>query len=483
MKKIETKLKDCYILEPDKFGDDRGYYSPFYIEKDMLDMGIDKSIYGIVQGARSMSEKGIVRGLHYQKDPYTQAKLVECLEGGVLDVVVDMRKDSPTYKEWISVELTPENGRQLLIPRGFAHGFVSLKDHTLFQYLVDNDYKTSHEDGVLWSDPEIGVDWQLEKYGIKEPKLSEKDKNREPINTHTPDFYMKKRYLITGVKGQLGYDLIRELNKRGIYDILALDYDDLDITDRRIVMKTITEYKPEVVFHCAAWTNVDGAEDEKEKCMKVNVDGTKNIADACKLVNAKMIYISSDYVFDGTKEGLYETTDEVNPQSVYGLSKVESENIVKEYKNSFIVRTSWVFGINGKNFVKTMLKLSENHDELNVVCDQVGSPTYTVDLAKLLVDMSNTDKYGIYHANNSEYCSWAEFAEYIMKSNNKNTKINYVTTEEYGISKAVRPKNSKLSKQSLRDNGFEELPSWKDAVDRYNKELKEEQKILRKEMK
>ena len=294
---------------------------------------------------------------------------------------------------------------------------------------------------------------------------------------------MKKRYLITGVKGQLGYDLIRELNKRGIYDILALDYEDLDITDRRIVMKTIKEYAPEVVFHCAAWTNVDGAEDEKEKCMKVNVDGTKNILDACRLVNAKMIYISSDYVFDGKKEGLYETTDEVNPQSVYGKSKVDSENIVKEYDKSFIVRTSWVFGINGKNFVKTMLKLSENHDELNVVCDQVGSPTYTVDLAKLLVDMSNTEKYGLYHANNSEYCSWAEFAEYIMKSNDKKTKINYVTTEEYGISKAVRPKNSKLSKQCLVDNGFEELPSWKDAVDRYNIELKEEQKVLRKEIK
>ena len=483
MKKIETELKDCYILEPDKFGDDRGYYSPFFVEKDMIDLGINTSINGVVQGARSMSEKGIVRGLHYQKDPYTQAKLVECLRGGVLDVVVDMRKDSPTYKKWISVELTPENGRQLLIPRGFAHGFVSLEDNTLFQYLVDNDYKPSHEDGILWSDPEIGVNWDLEKYGIKEPKLSEKDKNREPIKTHTPDFYMNKRYLITGCSGQLGYDIVRELNKRGIYDILALDSDDMDITDRRFVMKTISEYKPEVVFHCAAWTNVDGAEDEKEKCMAVNVDGTKNILDACREIDAKMIYISTDYVFDGKKDGLYEVTDQVNPQNVYGLSKAMSEDIVRKYEKTFIVRTSWVFGINGKNFVKTMLKLSDNHEELRVVSDQVGSPTYTVDLAKLLVDMSETENYGLYHANNSDFCSWAEFAEYIMTTNNKKTKITPVTTEEYGVSKAIRPKNSKLSKKSLTDNGFEELPSWKDAIIRYNNELKEENKVLRKELK
>ena len=173
MKKIETGLKDCYIIEPDKFGDDRGYYSPFFAEKDNIANELGDSMKGIVQGARSLSGKGIVRGLHFQKDPLCQSKLVECLRGGVLDVVVDMRKDSPSYKKWVSVELTPENGRQLLIPRGFAHGFVSLKDDTLFQYLVDSDYAPSHEDGLLWNDPEIGIDWQFEKYGIDNPLLSE----------------------------------------------------------------------------------------------------------------------------------------------------------------------------------------------------------------------------------------------------------------------------------------------------------------------
>lgn len=482
MKKIETGLKDCYIIEPDKFGDDRGYYSPFFAEKDNIANELGDSMKGIVQGARSLSGKGIVRGLHFQKDPLCQSKIVECLRGGVLDVVVDMRKDSPSYKKWFSVELTPENGRQLLIPRGFAHGFVSLKDDTLFQYLVDNDYAPTHEDGLLWNDPEIGIDWQFEKYGIDNPLLSEKDKIRKPYHIEETNFYTKKRYLITGVKGQLGYDVIRELNQRGIYDILAVDVEDMDITNKRIVDKIINEYKPEVVFHCAAWTNVDGAEDNKEACYKVNVTGTKNITDACRNVGAKLIYISTDYVFGGDKEGLYEVTDPVNPKSVYGETKVESENIVRNYEKSFIVRTSWVFGINGKNFIRTMLRLAETNKEINVVGDQFGSPTYTVDLAKLLVDMSETEKYGTYHANNSGYCSWAEFAKYIFESNNKDTKVNAIPTNEYPT-KATRPLNSRLSKKSLVENGFEELPSWENAVDRYNQELNEEARVLRKENK
>lgn len=478
MKKIETNLKDCFILEPDKFGDDRGYYSPFFTEKDYKNNELGNLMHGVVQGARSLSAKGIVRGLHFQKDPLCQAKLVECLNGAVLDIVVDMRKDSETYKKWTSVELTPENGRQLLIPRGFAHGFVSLKDNTLFQYLVDSDYAPSHEDGLLWNDPEIGIDWQFEKYGISNPLLSEKDINRKPYHIDETCFYKKKRYLVTGVNGQLGYDIVKELNKRGIYDILKLDIDDMDITDKRIVNKIMMEYKPEIVFHCAAWTNVDGAEDNEEICYSVNVDGTKNIIDACRNIGAKLFYISSDYVFDGNKDGLYEITDEVNPIGVYGKSKAEGEEIVKSYNKSFIIRTSWVFGINGKNFVKTMLKLALNNKEINVVSDQIGSPTYTADLAKILVDMSETDKYGIYHINNEGYCTWAELAKYIFESNKKDVKINEILSSEYPT-KAKRPLNSRLSKKSLLDNGFNLLPDWKNAIDRYNIELREEEEMLK----
>lgn len=474
MKKIETNLKDCYIIEPDKFGDERGYYSPFFIEKANKNEEI--LMKSISQGARSMSGKGIVRGLHFQKDPLAQSKLVECLNGSVLDVVVDIRKDSPSYMKWTSVYLTPENGRQLFIPRGFAHGFVSLEDNTLFQYLVDNDYAPSHEDGILWNDSQINIDWELEKYGIKEPLLSAKDKVRFPINERNDiNVYTHYRYLVTGSKGQLGYDIVRELNNRGIYDVLALDIDDMDITDSRIVNKIFEEYKPEHIFHCAAWTNVDGAEENEEKCRKINVEGTKNIVEASRRIGAKLTYISTDYVFDGTKDGMYEIDDIPNPINLYGKTKYEGEQEVLKYNKHFIVRISWVFGINGKNFVKTMLNISETKEELDVVNDQIGSPTYTVDLARLLVDMQETEKYGIYHATNDDYCSWADFARYIFLTNNKDIKVNNLKTTDYPT-KATRPLNSKLSKKSLVENGFNLLPSWKSAIDRYNLELKDNNK-------
>ena len=289
------------------------------------------------------------------------------------------------------------------------------------------------------------------------------------------------RYLVTGVKGQLGYDIVKELKRRNETEILALDVSEMDITNREQVFDVVTEYKPDVIFHCAAWTAVDKAEDEKELCEKVNVVGTKNMTDASLEVGAKIIYMSTDYVFDGKKEGIYEPDDQVNPQSVYGDTKYRGEEEVRRNPKHFITRISWVFGINGKNFIRTMLNLSEKLDSLNVVDDQIGSPTYTVDLAKLLVDMAQSEDYGTYHATNEGYCSWAEFAEYIFQTNEKTTKINHVTTEEYleltGTKQAYRPRNSKMSKEKLLENGFEKLPTWQDAVNRYSEELKTE-KIL-----
>ena len=289
------------------------------------------------------------------------------------------------------------------------------------------------------------------------------------------------RYLVTGVKGQLGYDIVKELKRRNETEILALDVSEMDITNREQVFDVVTEYKPDVIFHCAAWTAVDKAEDEKELCEKVNVVGTKNMTDASLEVGAKIIYMSTDYVFDGKKEGIYEPDDQVNPQSVYGDTKYRGEEEVRRNPKHFITRISWVFGINGKNFIRTMLNLSEKLDSLNVVDDQIGSPTYTVDLAKLLVDMAQSENYGTYHATNEGYCSWAEFAEYIFQTNEKTTKVNHVTTEEYleltGTKQAYRPRNSKMSKEKLLENGFEKLPTWQDAVNRYSEELKTE-KIL-----
>ena len=279
--------------------------------------------------------------------------------------------------------------------------------------------------------------------------------------------------LVTGISGQLGYDVIKELKLRGYKDIYGIDRNNLDITNHDAVISYVNELKPDVIFHNAAYTQVDNAEDDQENCYNVNVIGTKNLVEAANNVNAKIIYISTDYVFPGTGSIPYEVDDEKNPKNYYGKTKYEGELEVEKYAKHFIVRTSWVFGINGKNFVKTMLRVSEGKEEVTVVSDQIGSPTYTVDLAHLLVDMAETEKYGIYHANNEGYCSWAEFTEYIYKTNNINTSVKHIKTSEYKT-KAVRPLNSRLSKKSLTDNGFKLLPTWQDAINRYNIELREE---------
>ena len=294
------------------------------------------------------------------------------------------------------------------------------------------------------------------------------------------------KYLITGYKGQLGFDIKRELLKRGVSeeDILAVDKDEMDITKKDEVDKVVKSFNPNVIFHCAAWTAVDKAEDMKDIVYDINVNGAKNMTDAAIDVDATILYMSTDYVFDGTKKELYTEEDKVNPKSVYGETKYLGEEEVRRNPKHYITRISWVFGINGHNFVKTMLKLSENHKELNVVNDQIGSPTYTVDLAKILVDMANTDKYGTYNVTNNGYCSWDEFANYIFESNGINDiLINGVTTEEYlkisGIKQAYRPRNSCLDKSKLEEN-FELLPSWKDAINRYNKELEEQKQLVKK---
>jgi dTDP-4-dehydrorhamnose reductase len=286
----------------------------------------------------------------------------------------------------------------------------------------------------------------------------------------------ESKILVTGVKGQLGFDCVRELKERGYINILGIDKDELDITDEVAVHKFINEYKPDVVMHNAAWTAVDKAEQFKDAVYAVNALGPKYIAEACKEVNAKMVYISTDYVFEGTGTKEYEIDDPKKGLSVYGSTKSAGEDFVKSSLDKyFIVRISWVFGKNGNNFVKTMLKLADSgKTELNVVCDQIGSVTYTYDLSKLLCDMIETDKYGVYHATNEGFISWADFAKEIFALSNKNVKVNYVTTEEYKKlvpQQADRPLNSRMSKKSLTDAGFNHLPDWKDALRRYLKEI------------
>lgn len=291
--------------------------------------------------------------------------------------------------------------------------------------------------------------------------------------------------LVTGVNGQLGFDVMNELAKRG-YEAIGSDITDtnenfdkyvsLDITNKELVNKTIKEINPDVVVHCAAWTVVDLAEDDDkvEKVKAVNAKGTENIALTCKELDCKMIYISTDYVFDGQGETPWQPDcKDYKPLNVYGQTKLEGELAVSSNLDKyFIVRIAWVFGINGKNFIKTMLNVGKTHDQVTVVCDQIGTPTYTYDLARLLVDMAESDKYGYYHATNEGgYISWYDFTVEIYKQAGYQTKVKPVTTAEYGISKARRPFNSRLDKSKLVENGFEPLPTWQNALSRYLKEI------------
>lgn len=280
------------------------------------------------------------------------------------------------------------------------------------------------------------------------------------------------KILVTGVKGQLGYDVVKCLEQRQLACIGA-DKEEFDITDLEAVRAFFAKEKPTAVIHCAAYTAVDKAEEELELCYKVNAEGTRNLALACRELDIKMLYISTDYVFTGNGENFYETEDKTAPLSQYGRTKLAGEEAVKELLSKyFIVRISWVFGKNGGNFVKTMLRLGREKKELNVVADQFGSPTYTKDLATLLCDMIVSEKYGTYHATNEGICSWAEFAKEIFLQAGLHVQVNEVTTEEYKT-KALRPKNSRMSKESLVRAGFERLPAWQDALSRYLQEIEE----------
>ena len=306
------------------------------------------------------------------------------------------------------------------------------------------------------------------------------------------------KVFVTGVGGQLGHDVVNELLGRGhevfgsdiqeIYSgvldgsaVESAPYVQLDITDAEAVRSTIEAIHPDVIIHCAAWTAVDAAEDEdkKELVHRINADGTRYIAEAAKAIDAKMVYISTDYVFDGKGTRPWEPDDKCYaPLNVYGQSKLDGElavsSILEKY---FIVRIAWVFGLNGKNFIKTMINVGKTHDTVRVVNDQIGTPTYTLDLARLLADMAGSDKYGYYHATNSEsepggYISWYDFCCEFYRQYGLETKVIPVTTAEYGLSKAARPENSRLEKKKLAEAGFEPLPDWKDAVGRYLKEAK-----------
>ena len=277
------------------------------------------------------------------------------------------------------------------------------------------------------------------------------------------------KVLVTGVKGQLGYDVVNELTKRG-HESVGVDIDEMDITDGEACRRVITEAAPDAVIHCAAYTAVDAAEDNEDLCRRVNADGTRNIALVCRDLDIKMVYISTDYVFNGQGTRPWEPDDARDPLNVYGVTKCEGEMAVEELvKKFFIVRIAWVFGVNGKNFIKTMLRLGQERGAVSVVDDQIGSPTYTYDLARLLVDMTESEHYGRYHATNEGFCSWYEFAcEIFKQAGIAEVKVTPVDSSQFPA-KAKRPMNSRMDKSKLAANGFEPLPAWQDALGRYLK--------------
>lgn len=280
------------------------------------------------------------------------------------------------------------------------------------------------------------------------------------------------KVLVTGVKGQLGYDVVRELNKRNI-EAIGCDLGEFDLTNREQTIDYIVAAKPDAVVHCAAYTAVDKAEDDREVCYKVNVLGTRYVREAAERIGAKLVYFSTDYVFGGEGETPWKPDDKPSPVNYYGETKYLGEKEVTLYHKSFIFRISWVFGVNGKNFVRTMIRLGKEKTELNVVADQIGSPTYTYDLAKLVVDAISTEKYGVYHATNEGYCSWFEFASRIMEETGLHCVVKPVTSADYPT-RAKRPHNSRMDKSSLTENGFSLLPPWQDALKRYLREITSE---------
>lgn len=462
MKITKTKFKGLFIIETDVYGDNRGWFTESYTKNKFADQGIDVEF---VQDNHSYSaQKGTLRGIHFQTNPMAQTKMIRCTRGAIIDTVVDLRKGSNTYKQWYSIELSAENKKQLYIPVGFGHAFLTITDDVEVQYKVDQYYSKECDRSIKFNDPEIGIDW-----GIENPVLSQKDLSAPFLKDSDVNFSIK--VLVTGVNGQLGFDVVKRLNEIGIESI-GVGRGDFDITNKEQVEAFILQYKPDVVVHCAAYTAVDKAEDEQELCYAVNVNGTRYIAEACQKIDAKMVYVSTDYVFDGEGNDVQKEDKVTAPLNYYGYTKEQGELAVKELlEKYFIIRTSWVYGKNGNNFVKTMLKLGRTKDEISVVNDQIGVPTYTGDLAALICDMIQTTKYGTYHGVNEGYCSWYEFATEIFKQAGINVKVNPIPTSGYPT-RAKRPFNSKLSKGMIDKNGFGRLPDWKNALARFLEEIK-----------
>ncbi len=462
----KTFIEGLIVLEPKIFEDHRGNFYESYSQKSIQNCDLS---FNFVQDNESYNkQKGTIRGIHLQIGQMAQAKLIRVTHGSIYGVGVDLRKNSPTYKKYFSIVLSSENHKQILIPRGCGWGFQTLEDDTTVCYKLDNFYSSEHERGVIYNDPELNIPWPIQDNIIISDKDLKQKKVENLINT----------ILVTGASGQLAYDVQKALNKTN-YHVISASKEELNICHYDEVIEYVSRYNPDVIINCAAYTNVDKAETENQDlCYDINVNGTRNLLEASRKVDAKFVYISSDYVFDGTKKDLYDDRDLSIPKNHYGLTKLLGEEVTRSYHKHFIIRTSWLFGIGGNNFVKSMLNLAKRQDEVSVVDDQIGSPTYTVDLANTIVKMIETNYYGSYNVTNSGYCSWNEFAQYIFNTFNLNMKVKKISTIDYQKKtggKVNRPLNSKLDKKALKKY-FAPLPDWQDALLRFKVELETKEK-------
>ena len=471
-KKIETGIEGLYILEPTVFGDERGFFLETYNKKEFEEIGIFDEF---VQDNHSKSKKGVLRGLHFQTK-HSQGKLVRVIRGSVYDVAVDIRKGSSTYGKWYGIELSAENKKMFFIPKGFAHGFLTLEEETEFQYKCTGLYHPEYDSGIMWNDKDIAIDWNFEKYGLKEEDivLSEKDKKHQSFKEYTKK-YIGENALLTGADGQLGQDFQKLFDKLGV-KYTATDYRELDVTDKEKVKEFVDSNDFTMIINCAAYNNVDKAEEELEKCYALNSYVPKYLAEICKEKNIIFVTYSTDFVFDGEKEIPYTEEDIPNPLSIYSKAKLEGEKYSLEYEKSFVIRTSWVFGMGNNNFCKQVINWSKGKDKLKIVDDQISSPTYSKDLAEYSWELIQTDKYGLYHLANDGEASKFEQAQYVLKKIGWTGVLERAKTEEFPLP-AKRAQYSKLDSSKIEKIVDKKIPHWKIGIDRFLEEMKEKGEI------
>ena len=465
-KRIETGIEGLCIIEPTVFGDNRGFFLESYSKKEFEEIGITEEF---VQDNHSKSKKGVLRGLHFQTK-HSQGKLVRVIKGSVYDVAVDIRKGSKTYGQWYGIELSAENKKMFYIPAGFAHGFLTLEDETEFQYKCTDIYAPQYDSGIMYDDKDLNIDWKLEEYGIIELTLSEKDKKHQSFKEYT-ESYQGDYVLLTGANGQLGQDFQKLFDRLGV-KYIATDYQELDITNKEKVREYIDNNNFTIVINCAAYNNVDKAEEEVEKCYALNVYAPKNLAEICKEKNIIFVTYSTDFVFDGEKEIPYIEEDIPNPLSIYSKAKLEGEKYSLEYEKTFLIRTSWVFGMGNNNFCKQIITWSKDRDILKIVDDQISSPTYSRDLAEFSWELIQTDKSGLYHFSNSGEASKYEQAEYILKKIAWNGKLERAKTDDFPL-KAKRAKYSKLDSSKIERVVSKKIPHWKEGIDKFLEEMRQ----------